>query len=56
MLNDTMSDYIYIYIYISKVKLANVFKSDPKAPFSIATIPRCTGRFYSGLLHFTLDT
>ena len=43
--------YIYIYIYISKV-------SDHKAPFSIATTPRCRGGRYTfpGLLHFILDT
>ena len=30
------------YIYII-VKLVNVVKGDPKAPFSIATKPRCRG-------------
>ena len=32
-------------------------EGDPKAPFSIATTPRCRGERYSfpGLLHFTLD-
>ena len=29
--------------YISKVKLATVVKGDPKAPFSIATTPKCRG-------------
>ena len=44
--------------YISKVKLATVVEGDQKAPFSIATTPRCRGGHYSfpGLLHFTLDT
>ena len=43
---------------ISKVvKLATVVESDPTAPFSIATTPRCSGERYSfPLLHFTLDT
>ena len=42
---------------LSKVKLATVVEGDPKAPFSIATTPRCRGGCYSfpGLLHFTLD-
>ena len=41
-----------------KVKLAIIVKSDQKAPFSIATTPRCRGGSYSfpELLHFTLDT
>ena len=38
---------IYIYIYISKVKLATIVEGDPKAPFSIATTPRCRERRYS---------
>ena len=33
--------YIYIYIYKEKVKLATVVEVDSKAPFSIATTPRC---------------
>ena len=39
--------YIYIYIYISKQKkLATVVKGDSKAPFLIATIPKClVGRY-----------
>ena len=47
----------YIYIYISKVKLATIVEGNPKAPFSIATTPRCRGGRYSfpGLLYFTLD-
>ena len=39
--------YIYIYMYISKVKLATIVEGDPKAPFSIATTPRCRGGRYS---------
>ena len=40
-------NYIYIYIYIiKKVKLATLVEGDPKAPFSIATTPRCwVGRY-----------
>ena len=41
------------------VKLATVVKGNPKAPFSVATTPRCFGEGaipFSGLLHFTLDT
>ena len=46
-----------IYIYISKVKLATIVEGNPKAPFSIATTPRCRGGRYSfpGWLYFTLD-
>ena len=42
---------------VSKVKLASVVEGDPKAPFSIATTPRCRGgrNSFPGLLHFTLD-
>ena len=50
--------HIYIYIYtIEFNKLATIIEGDPKAPFSIATTPRCRGRRYifPGLLHFTLD-
>ena len=36
---------IYIYIYI--VKLVTVVEGDPRAPFSIATTPRCKGGRYS---------
>ena len=33
--------------YKSKVKLATIVEGNPKAPFSIATTPRCTGgRYY----------
>ena len=37
-------------------KLVTVVKSDPKAPFSVATTLRCRGGRYSfsRLLHFTL--
>ena len=38
--------YIYIYAYICKVKLATIVEGDPKAPFSIATTPRCRGGRY----------
>ena len=41
--------FIYIYIYIC-IKLATIVESDQKAPFPIATKPRCWG-----LLHFTPD-
>ena len=39
-------DYIYIYIY-AYTKLATIVEGDPKAPFSIATTPRCRGGRYS---------
>ncbi len=41
----------------SKVKLATIVEGNAKAPFSIATTPRCRGGRYSfpGLLYFTLD-
>ena len=40
-----------------KVKLATLGEGDPKAPFSIATTPRCRegATPFPGLLHFTLD-
>ena len=40
-----------------KVKLATIVEGNPKAPFSIATTPRCRGGRYSfpGWLYFTLD-
>ena len=38
--------YIYTYIYI-KVNLATKVEGDSKAPFSIATTPRCRGGRYS---------
>ena len=34
-------------IFIQIVKLATIVKGDQKAPFSIATIPRCRGGHYS---------
>ena len=43
----------------SKVKLATLVEGDQKAPFSIATTPRCRWEGatpFSELLHFTLDT
>ena len=45
-------------LLISKVKLATIVEGDPKAPFSIATTPRCVGEGatpFPGLLHFTLE-
>ena len=44
-------------IDLSKVKLATIVEGNPKAPFSIATTPRCRGGRYSfpGLPYFTLD-
>ena len=41
----------------SKVKLTTIVEGNPKAPFLIATTPRCRGGCYSfpGLLYFTLD-
>ena len=44
-------------IVLKKVKLATIVEDDPKAPFSIATTPKCRGGRYSfpGLLFFTLD-
>ena len=43
LLTRPMSRYIYIY----KVKLVTLVEGDPKAPFSIATTPRCRGGRYS---------
>ena len=42
---------------MSKVKLGTLVEGDPKAPFLIATTPRCGegATPFSGLLHFTLD-
>ena len=42
-----MSYQFWLYIYISKVKLATIVKGDQKAPFSIATTLRCRGGRYS---------
>ena len=41
------NSYIYIYIYIVKVKLGTVVEGNLKAPFSMATTPRCRGEYYS---------
>ena len=38
---------MYRYIDISKVKLSPLIEGDSKAPFSIATTPRCRGERYS---------
>ena len=48
---------VYDTTFKSKVKLATTVEGNPKAPFSIATTPRCRGGRYSfpGLLYFTLD-
>ena len=35
------------FLFIVKVKLTTLVKGDPKAPFSIATTPRCRGGRYS---------
>ena len=49
----SLRKYIYIYIYtfaykyIYIVKLATVVEDDQKAPFSIATTPRCKEGRYS---------
>ena len=41
------SVFIYAqYMYIYKEMLATVVGGDPKAPFSIATTPRCRGERY----------
>ena len=39
--------HIHTHIYISTVKLATVVEGDSKAPFSIATTPRCREGRYS---------
>ena len=46
-LSGMMYPYIYIYIYLIEVNLATVVEGDQKAPFSIATTPRCRGGRYS---------
>ena len=38
---------IYLFIYTYIYKLATIVEGDPKAPFSIATTPRCRGGRYS---------
>ena len=58
----SLNVFLYLFVtrdlYLSKkVKLATIVEGNPKAPFSIATTPRCRGGRYSfpGLLYFTLD-
>ena len=48
---------LHQYILQKEVKLATLVEGDLKAPFSIATTPRCRGSATSfpGLVHFTLD-
>ena len=41
--------YLFIFI-VSKVRLGTIVESDPKAPFSSATTPRCSEGGYSFLL------
>ena len=51
-------EYLLICIsdHLLKVKLAILVEGDPKAPFSIATTPKCKGATpFPGLLHFTFD-
>ena len=45
-------------LYKVKVKLATIVEGNLKAPFLIATTPRCRGErsLFPELLHFTLDT
>ena len=47
---------LFVVWHISK-KMATIVEGNPKAPFSIATTPRCRGRRYSfpELPYFTLD-
>ena len=45
--NDLMAGPMIHLIRISEVKLVTVAKGNPKAPFSIATTPRCKGGRYS---------
>ena len=48
-----MKIYVYTSVcldectYMLKKKLATIVEGDPKAPFSIATTPRCRGGRYS---------
>ena len=48
--------YFIMSIY-NNVKLVTLVESEPKAPFSIATTPMCSGgeTLYPALFHFTLD-
>ena len=39
---------MYIYIYTIQVKLVTLVKGNPKALFSMATIPRCSRRSIPG--------
>ena len=52
------NELVHLPYIVSKVKLAIIVEGNRKAPFSIATTPRCRGGGYSfpGLLYFTLDT
>ena len=34
---------VCVCVFIVKVKLATIVEGNPKAPFSIATTPRCRG-------------
>ena len=47
----------HIYIYIYKVKFVTIIKGNLKAPFSIATTPKCKGGYCSFLwiVPYTLD-
>ncbi len=46
-----------VYYTTKFVQLATIVEGDPKAPFSIATTPRCRedATPSPGLTHFTLD-
>ena len=47
----------HLCVTLAHKLLATIVEGNPKAPFSIATTPRCRGGRYSfpGLLYFTLD-
>ena len=45
--NDQADSLAKAALNIKKVKLATIVEGDPKAPFSIATTPRCRGGRYS---------
>ena len=46
--NDFFSvHHLHLYNRVERVELATVVEGDPKAPFSIATTPRCRGGWYS---------
>ena len=57
LITDKMQNIKQIRFKISS-KLATVVEGEQKAPFSIATTPRCRegATPFPGLLHFTLDT